>query len=125
MNLKNKEKSKIREKILTEKYGRFLFVEKIIKEEEILKLPPRILLAEIEKILSIDLALISTEAFGKWHRRYKKTHRAKKDKIEQIAPPVETNTNADEPDTWLDWKPSDEALKRAGTLPLFIKPITK
>lgn len=129
MNLKKQEKNKIREKILTEKYGRFLLLEEILKEEEIVSLPPRVLLARMCDILSIDETLISRHAFYSWCIRYKKAHRAKRDEIEQIAPTTEKSSGKTkkekEFDDWLGWQPSEEALKGAGSLPLYIKPIIK
>lgn len=125
MNIKNQEKNKIREKILTEKYGRFFLVERIIKEEEIISLPPRILLTRISDILSIEETLISTHAFYAWHRRYRKAHIAKKKTPEQIVLAEESSNSTEEPDAWLDWKPSDAALKSRTSSPLIIKAITK
>ena len=64
----------IRERILSENYGKFDLIEDIISPQEILNLKPRIVLKKITERLSIPLDNINRNTFWSWLRRYKKNY---------------------------------------------------
>ena len=64
----------IRERILSENYGKFDLIEDIISPQEILNLKPRIVLKKITERLSIPLDNINRNTFWSWLRRYKKNN---------------------------------------------------
>lgn len=70
MKLKFSEQ-KVRDRILSDGYGKFDLVEDILTKEEILNLKPRIVLKNITERLSIPEGKINRKTFWSWLRRYK------------------------------------------------------
>jgi hypothetical protein len=70
--MKNMSKGeKIRERILSDNYGKFDLVEEILTKEELLNLKPRIVLKNITERLSLSEDKINRKTFWSWLRRYK------------------------------------------------------
>src|ERR1017187_3524450 len=65
----------IKERILSEGYGKFDFIEKILTREEILYSRPRIVFKNIIVRLSMPEDKINRKTFWSWLSRYKKKHR--------------------------------------------------
>jgi hypothetical protein len=65
---------KIRERILSNGYGKFDLVEDILTKEEILNLKPRIVLKNITERLSLPEDEINRKTFWSWLRRYRQSN---------------------------------------------------
>lgn len=104
MNLKRKDILNVREKILSEKYGKFDLIEQIFPDEELTKGPPRIVLQRIIATLSLDPDAINKQTFYSWLRRYKQRKGA------TSYPEQKPNNQASE--EWRSFKPSNiDSLK--------------
>jgi hypothetical protein len=66
---------KIRERILSNIYGKFDLIEDILTKEEILTLKPRIILKNITDRLSLEEDRINRKTFWSWLRRYRETNK--------------------------------------------------
>lgn len=74
--MKNKSnEEKIRERILSDNYGKFDLVEDILTKEEILYLKPRIVLKNITDRLSLPEGKINRKTFWSWLRRYRQNYK--------------------------------------------------
>ena len=62
----------IRERILSDGYGKFDLIETVYPKEEILNSRPRVLLKNIMDRFSIPEGAINRKTFWSWHLRYKK-----------------------------------------------------
>ena len=62
----------IRERILSEEYGKFDLIETVYPKEEILQSRPRVLLKNIMQRFSIPEGAINRKTFWSWHLRFKK-----------------------------------------------------
>lgn len=104
MNLKRKDILNVREKILSEKYGKFDLIEQLFPIEELIKWPPRIVLQRIVTELSLDPGTINKQTFYSWLRRYKQR------KGSAFYPEQKPNNQASE--EWRSFKPSNiDSLK--------------
>lgn len=65
----------IRERILSEGYGKFDLIETCYPLEEILQARPRVLLKNIMERFSIPEGAINRKTFWSWHLRYKKKNK--------------------------------------------------
>jgi hypothetical protein len=65
---------KVRERILSQRYGKFDLVEEILTREEILNLKPRIVLKNISERLSLPEGEINRKTFWSWLRRYRQSN---------------------------------------------------
>jgi hypothetical protein len=65
---------KVRERILSQGYGKFDLVEEILTKEEILNLKPRIVLKNISERLSLPEGEINRKTFWSWLRRYRQSN---------------------------------------------------
>jgi len=73
--MKNKSnEEKIRERILSNGYGKFDLVENILTKNEILNLKPRIILKNITERLSLPEDEINRKTFWSWLRRYRQNN---------------------------------------------------
>ena len=68
------EEQKVRERILSNGYGKFDLVEDILTKEEILNLKPRIVLKNITERLSLPEDEINRKTFWSWLRRYRQSN---------------------------------------------------
>ena len=122
--MKNKiNETNIRDRILSEGYGKFDLIETIYPKEEILYSRPRVLLKNIMDRFSIPAGAINRKTFWSWHLRYKK-----RNKIEPVSPTLFHKSNADSEkvlelsEDWRDFNPSDaETLKQHKALIKVIK----
>ena len=114
----------IRERILSEGYGKFDLIDTVFSKEEILHAKPRILLKNIIARFSIPEGTINRKTFWSWHLRYKKKNKC------SVSPPtsifqIENSKREKTPEhseDWRDFKPSDaESLKQSKTLIKVIK----
>ena len=64
----------IRNRILSDDYGKFDLIENIITRQEILNSKPRIIFKKITQQLSIPEDKINRNTFWSWLRRYKKLY---------------------------------------------------
>ncbi|MDQ2719396.1 MAG: hypothetical protein M3Z26_06485 [Bacteroidota bacterium] len=122
--MKNKiNDTNIRERILSEDYGKFDLIETVYAKDEILSAKPRILLKNIIDRFSIPDGTINRKTFWSWHLRYKK-------KNNPISPATSLfqieNSNKEKVSEhsadWRDFKPSDaESLKQGKALIKVIK----
>ena len=67
---------KVRERILSQRYGKFDLVEEILTREEILNLKPRIVLKNISERLSLPEGEINRKTFWSWLRRFRQRNQA-------------------------------------------------
>ena len=67
---------KIREKILSDAYGKFDLIEDILTRQEILYSKPRVVFKNITERLSIPEDKINRKTFWSWLRRYKQNYGA-------------------------------------------------
>lgn len=74
MKSKSKEE-KIRDRILSDGYGKFDLIEDILTKEEILNLKPRIVLKNITERLSLPEDKINRKTFWSWLRRYRENNK--------------------------------------------------
>ena len=65
---------KIREKILSNDYGKFDLVEDILTKNEILYSRPRVIFKNITERLSMPESAINRKTFWSWLRRYKQNY---------------------------------------------------
>ncbi len=65
---------KIREKILSDDYGKFDLIEDILTKNEILYSKPRVVLKNITERLSMPESSINRKTFWSWLRRYKQNY---------------------------------------------------
>ena len=65
----------IKERILSERYGKFDFVEKILTREEIIYSRPRVVFSTIAERLSIAEDKINRKTLWSWLSRYKEKYR--------------------------------------------------
>ena len=70
------EEQKVRERILSNGYGKFDLVEDILTKEEILNLRPRIVLKNISERLSLPESEINRKTFWSWLRRFRQRNQA-------------------------------------------------
>jgi hypothetical protein len=74
--MKNTSKEeKIRERILSDNYGKFDLVEEVLTKKEILNLKPRIVLKNITERLSLPEDKINRKTFWSWLRRYRASNK--------------------------------------------------
>lgn len=104
MNQKRKDILNVREKILSEKYGKFDLIEQLFPAEELIKGPPRIVLQRIVATLSLDPEAFSKQTFYSWLRRYRQRNGA------TSYPEQKPNNQTSE--EWRSFKPSSiDSLK--------------
>ena len=113
----------IKERILSEAYGKFDLIDTVFSKEEILNAKPRILLKNIITRFSIPDGAINRKTFWSWHLRYKKRNNP-------TSPPtsifqIESSNHIKSPEhseDWRDFKPtSAESLKQGKALIKVIK----
>ena len=122
--MKNKiNETNIRERILSEGYGKFDLIETIYPKEEILYSRPRVLLKNIMDRFSIPDGVINRKTFWSWHLRYKK-----RNKLDTASPILFQKLQADSKkidelsEDWRDFNPSEaEDLKQHTPLIKVIK----
>ena len=123
--MKNKiNESHIRERLLSDDYGKFDLIETTYTKEEILNTKPRILLKNIISRFSISDGAINRKTFWSWHLRYKK-----KNKYSASSPTsvfqVENGSHekvVKHSEDWRDFKPSNaDSLKQNKALIKVIK----
>ena len=122
--MKNKiNEANIRERILSDGYGKFDLMETIYTKDEILNAKPRILLKNIMDRFSIPGGAINRKTFWSWHLRYRKKNNLvysptsifHKESLKHEQTP-------DHSEGWRYFKPSDaESLKQSKTLIKVIK----
>ena len=104
----------IRERILSDGYGKFDLIDTIYTKDEILNAKPRILLKNIMTRLSIPDGAINRKTFWSWLLRYKKKNKPSYSptsifQIEEANPTKSPEYSED----WRDFKPSNaESLKQ-------------
>jgi hypothetical protein len=122
--MKNKiNEANIRERILSEGYGKFDLIDTVFSKEEILSAKPRILLKNIIARFSIPDGAINRKTFWSWHLRYKKKNKlvSSPTSIFQIES-LKHEKTPEHSEDWRDFKPSDaESLKQSKTLIKVIK----
>lgn len=122
--MKNKiNETNIRDRILSEGYGKFDLIETIYPKEEILYSRPRVLLKNIMDRFSIPDGAINRKTFWSWHLRYKK-----RNKLDPASSTLFLKRNSDSKkvlelsEDWRDFNPSDaEDLKQHTPLIKVIK----
>ena len=122
--MKNKiNETNIRDRILSEGYGKFDLLETIYPKEEILYSRPRVLLKNIMDRFSIPDGAINRKTFWSWHLRYKK-----RNKLDPASSTLFLKSNSDSKkvlelsEDWRDFNPSDaEDLKQHTPLIKVIK----
>jgi len=98
---------KIRDRILSDNYGKFDLVEDILTKEEILNLKPRIVLKNITELLSIPEGLINRKTFWSWLRRYKDSNKPSFHHIKAIKESVINSSSEKLNQEWIkNFKPS-------------------
>jgi hypothetical protein len=113
----------IRERILSDGYGKFDLIETVYTKDEILNAKPRILLKNIMARFSIPNGAINRKTFWSWLLRYKKKNNPSSFptsifQIENSNPTKSTDHSED----WRDFKPSNaESLKQGKALIKVIK----
>jgi hypothetical protein len=120
---------KVRERILSNGYGKFDLVEDILTKDEILNWKPRIVLKNITERLSLSEDKINRKTFWSWLRRYKENTRPVNLNPGNIQPTKEVTANSvDNPakeiadQEWLkNFKPS--VPKSGSQTPVMIKVI--
>ena len=120
---------KIRERILSDGYGKFDLVEDILTKEEILNWKPRIVLKNISERLSLSSDKINRKTFWSWLRRYRQNNRSVKSIAGRIEPnklsngnPVDDTIKEIADPEWLqNFKPS--VPKSGSQTPVMIKVI--
>jgi hypothetical protein len=120
---------KVRERILSNGYGKFDLVEDILTKDEILNWKPRIVLKNITERLSLSEDKINRKTFWSWLRRYKENTRRVNLNPGNIQPTKEVTANSvDNPakeiadQEWLkNFKPS--VPKSGSQTPVMIKVI--
>ena len=114
----------IRERILSEGYGKFDLIDTVYGKEEILSAKPRILLKNIIDRFSIPGGAINRKTFWSWHQRYKIKNRY------SVSPPTsifqkensKQEKASEHSDDWRDFKLSNpESLKQGKALIKVIK----
>ena len=122
--MKNKiNEANIRERILSDGYGKFDLIETIYSKDQILNTRPRILLKNILDRFSIPDGAINRKTFWSWHLRYKKKYNlvSSPTSIFQIES-LKHEKTPEHSEDWRDFKPSDaESLKQSKTLIKVIK----
>jgi hypothetical protein len=88
---------KIRERILSNSYGRFDLVEDILTKEEILNWKPRIVLKNITDRLSLSADKINRKTFWSWLRRYRQHNSPVSSHLGGIKPRNSSNGNPLDP----------------------------
>ena len=66
---------KIRDRILSNAYGKFDLVENILTKDEILNCKPRIVLMNISERISLSEDKINRKTFWSWLRRYRQNNK--------------------------------------------------
>ena len=104
----------IRERILSERYGKFDLIDTVFSKEEMLNAKPRILLKNIIARFSIPEGTINRKTFWSWYLRYKK-----KNKCTVSSPTIFQIENSkrektpEHAENWRDFRLSDaESLKQ-------------
>lgn len=106
MKLKSSEQ-KVRDRILSDGYGKFDLVEDILTKEEILNLKPRIVLKNITERLSIPDGEINRKTFWSWLRRYKDSNRPSFHHTKLIKEPTVNSSSENPNQEWIkNFKPS-------------------
>ena len=122
--MKNKiNEANIRERILSDGYGKFDLIETVFSKEEILDAKPRILLKNITARFSIPDGTINRKTFWSWHLRYKKKNNpiSSLTSIFQIEN-LNHNKSTEQSEDWRDFKPSNaDSLKQNKALIKVIK----
>ena len=85
---------KIRERILSNGYGKFDLVEDILTKEAILNWKPRIILKNISDRLSLSADQINRKTFWSWLRRYRQNNSAINSNTGGIKPIKSSNGDA-------------------------------
>ena len=122
--MKNKiNEANIRERILSEGYGKFDLIESVFSKEEILSAKPRILLKNIIARFSIPDGAINRKTFWSWHLRYKKKNKLVSSPTSIFQrESLKHEKTPEHSEDWRDFKPSDaESLKQSKTLIKVIK----
>ena len=122
--MKNKiNEANIRERILSDGYGKFDLIETIFTKDQILNTKPRILLKNILDRFSIPDEAINRKTFWSWQLRYKKKYNPVSSPASRFQ--IENSQNEKTPEhseDWRDFKPSDaESLKQSKALIKVIK----
>jgi hypothetical protein len=113
----------IRERILSDGYGKFDLIETIYIKDEILNAKPRVLLKNIMTRFSIPEGAINRKTFWSWLLRYKKKNNPSSfpTSIFQIENANRTKS-PEHSEEWRDFKPSNaETLKQGKALIKVIK----
>ena len=122
--MKNKiNEANIKERILSEGYGKFDLIETIYTKDEILNAKPRILLKNIMVRFSIPAGAINRKTFWSWLLRYKKKNNPSYSPTSLFQ--IENsnrNKSPEHSEDWRDFKPSNaESLKQGKALIKVIK----
>ena len=98
---------KVRDRILSDGYGKFDLVEDILTKEEILNLKPRIVLKNITERLSIPEGKINRKTFWSWLRRYKDSNKPIFHHIKSIKESTVNSSSEKTDQEWIkNFKPS-------------------
>ena len=98
---------KVRDRILSDGYGKFDLVEDILTKEEILNLKPRIVLKNITERLSIPEGQINRKTFWSWLRRYKDSNKPIFHHIKSIKESTVNSSSEKTDQEWIkNFKPS-------------------
>ena len=114
----------IRERILSEGYGKFDLIDTVYSKEEILSAKPRILLKNIIDRFSIPGGAINRKTFWSWHQRYKIKNKCSVSLPTSIFQKGKAKQEkaAEHSEDWRDFKPSNaESLKQGNALIKVIK----
>lgn len=110
----------IRERILSEGYGKFDLIENFFSSEEILQSRPRVLLKSIMARFSIPEGAINRKTFWSWHLRYKKKNKIQHSESiffkERVQDPKKVPNLSED---WRGFNPSDAETAKQ------IKPLIK
>ena len=98
----------IRERILSDDYGKFDLIETIYPQEEIINSLPRVLLKNIMTRFSIPHGAINRKTFWSWHLRYKKKHRVHGSTSASFFQSENNSLKivSEQPGDWRDFNPS-------------------
>ena len=120
----NINEANIRERLLSDGYGKFDLIETIYPKDEILRSRPRVLLKNIMDRFSIPEGSINPKTFWSWHLRYKKRNNAEN----HTSPTFFQKRHAESKkidelsEDWREFNPSDaETLKQHKPLIKVIK----
>src|ERR1700730_2640110 len=91
---------KVRDRILSNGYGKFDLVEDILTKDELLNWKPRIVLKNITERISLSENKINRKTFWSWLRRYRQNNK-----------PMNSNAGSTEPNKVSNGNTGDDPVK--------------